>query len=397
MSQSEPGERIRPEPKSQKDLSEKEIHGQKASVFSDMLDWLGRLILDQAPGEKASSDQLHAFTQAHDISLKKVQLDEIEEEAKRAIFNLEETKKHLRKKYGQSASCFIAKCLDPKIAHINELLKRLALTATQEGDSFQNFLHHAVEYVQYYQELDEQKLKRRIIQDAEAHILQAIDKDLEVLANYKMHVLDSLVCTNAERLEKEELINRFILPILMEIGEITNYRFEMDSLDAFFALKTMIDDRRNSLVELGLLTIDALTYEFKPQAIDRTSQEQGVLQEIGQEFGHEMGEEFWQEIWQEGQNEPLQEAQPNEEIAITLSFLQLLENRMQDFFVLLEKESLDRDSVNLIEKLLNDLKSDSMRFLSYKIDHQEVRELFKNFQEGLFKAETLLLKHKEKS
>ena len=321
MPQSESSEKMRPKPKHKIAPTTNKNKVYKASIFSNILDWLGRLILDQTKKE-VEPTELQSFARQHEISLKKVQLSKVKENAKRAIANLEQTKERLRSEFGQSASSFIAKSLDPKICHIHELVDKLAHSVHEEGDSFQNFLHHAVEYVHYYEELDEQKLKRRIIHDAHALILQAIDKDLDMLANYKKQALDALDCSNEERHAREELINRFTLPVLLEIRDIANATFQIDDLHAFFVWKTAIDDKRNSLVELGLLTIDTLTFEQKPiPALDEQQREQQ---------GEQQGEK--QELELEA---PLQSDEQDTD-QLTQRFVSLLESRMQDFFVLLQ-------------------------------------------------------------
>src|SRR5262249_12262141 len=98
----------------------------------------------------------------------------------------------------------------------------------------------------------------KIVDDAQLFINQAIKNDLEMLENYKMHLLDALPCPESEKSAREKLIDRFLFPINAELKGIAMAKMDTDDLHAFFIWKTNVDERRNALVELALLTVDGL-------------------------------------------------------------------------------------------------------------------------------------------
>lgn len=333
--------------------------------------WLGELINEQArvdAQEKAIDPPLHII---HEIKLRQQKTSEVIDNAKIICKHLEEIKERLSLEFGSSAGAFISKCIDPMILHANELICALEEPPAGNGDTLQNLLEQAIESVELYSQFsDESKLKRKIVQVAQSFIKQTIDKDLEVLANYKHHAFEICSFSTEEKQTKEFQLDRHLYPIVSELMGMSESRLETDDLHAFLVWKTSVDDRRNSLLELGFLTIDAMLGGNEVATTIATNEDEGVVLE--QPFGELLKQQL-------------------EENSLAMSFLSTLEDRASDIFERIEGNAFtDKDSLDTVQQLLEYLKLDAERFEAISAHTKNVIDSFHRLREDLLKVETLL-------
>jgi hypothetical protein len=220
---------------------------EKVSFIAGIRAWLETVISDEAQVEPSQLQQ--KFLSSHSVFIYTERQDRLVHDATRILKDLEEAKRRLLEQFGSSASCFLSKCLDPMIAHLKGLVDGLQVQKVSEG-SFEQFLQNAIECVQYYSGLDETKLKLRIVKDAHALVRAAIEKDMEILLNYKEEVLGDT------SLEDEKLKELRI--ILSQLNTLKESSINTNSLHEFFSWKSRIDEERNGLIEMGFLMIDML-------------------------------------------------------------------------------------------------------------------------------------------
>ncbi len=255
------------------DPSEEEIPSQKEhfqeeqerkrSVFAhvgNFFGWLGELINEQARLDAQKEDDPVPLPSARDFNLQQQNIGEVIAKVEAICNNLDEVKEKLLSEFGSNAAGFISKCIDPMVNHARSLTYGLRDPQSEPKD-LHSLLSQAIESVELYSQYsDEVKLKKRIVQVAQDLIKQAIDKDLEILANYKQSAIQNSPWNAEERQVEECKIDGCLYPVVSELLGMSGSRLETDDLRAFFVWKSTVDDRRNSLVELGLLTIDAMTY-----------------------------------------------------------------------------------------------------------------------------------------
>ncbi len=339
----------------------------KRSIFShvgNFFGWLGELITEQARMEAQKEQAMPPVHIAREITLQQQKTSEVIANAEVICNHLDEIKLKLIQEFGKTASGFISKCIDPMVDHARGLIKDLKEPAREEKH-LHNLLSQAIESVELYSQFsDENKLKRKIVQVAQNLIKQSIDKDLEVLANYKKHAIESCTWPSDQQQMREFQIDGYLYPIISELLGMSESRLVTDDLHAFFVWKSNVDDRRNSLVELGLLTIDAMT-ESTERAIVVVNEEDGeiILEEpFPQLVKHQL-----------------------EEASLAMSYLATLEDRVNDIFMRLHEGSLDD-----VEQLLEYLKMDAERFVKISAHTKRVLDSFKTIKEEIVRAEHLL-------
>ncbi|MBS0634068.1 MAG: hypothetical protein JSR37_01215 [Verrucomicrobia bacterium] len=348
---------------------------EKKSVFSrvgNFFGWLGELIGEQARIDAQREEVEPPLHMMREITLQQQKTSEVIQNAETICTHLEEIKQRLSQEFGSSATCFISKCIDPMIDHAKYLTSALK----QPAPHVNNILSQAIESVELYSQFsDERKLKKRIVQVAQGLIKQSIEKDLEVLANYKDDALAKCGWKNGEREENEFQLDGYLYPIISELIGMAGSQAETDDLHAFFVWKSTVDDRRNSLVELGFLTIDALTNAEENTVQIRHEEEDGevVLEEpFPQLVKHQL-----------------------EDSALAMSYISTLEDRVQDIFARIEDiHFTDRGSIDQLEQLLEYLKVDSERFSKMGNHTKHVLNSFNSIKANILQAEGLLSKMK---
>jgi hypothetical protein len=341
----------------------------KNQPFSRFFDWLGKIIMDEAKVETWNDDHLPPLTALHEITLRQQRTEEVVETAKNVCADLEEVEKRLSLEFGSKAASFISKCIHPMIIHAKELIADLT-TESNKDDSYSSLLEKAIESVELYSQFsDESRLKRKIVEDAQVFIRQTIEKDMEMLQNYKKHALDKAEISTSEKKERAKLIDRFLYPIFSELKGMAISKVETDDLHAFFIWKTSVDDRRNALVELAFLTTDGLVGDSEPVEPEDEESSFGIS-EVEQKL---------------------------QEYAYILSILSHLESQAAEFIIHLENlPEGDFETLLLIEQLLIDLKNESNGFTALPVDSIKIRNDFVQLQKSIQRAEGLLQAHKEK-
>lgn len=355
------------------DLPPEDASDPKRSVFAhvgNFFGWLGELITEQARVDAQREEAKPPLQILREITLQQQKTSEVIENAETICAHLDDIKQRLNQEFGASASCFIAKCIDPMIDHARYLTKALKEPAREDGHH-KNLLSQAIESVELYSQFsDERKLKKRIVHTAQGLIKQSIDKDLEILANYKLDAIKKSDWKAGEREQKEFQLDGLLYPIVSELIGMAQSQHVTDDLHAFFVWKSTVDDRRNSLVELGLLTVDAMTNSTESaELVSYDDEEEIVLEEpFGDVVKHAL-----------------------ERSSMAMSFIATLEGRMSDIFVRLnDKSQEDSDSAGDLEELLEYLKIDAERFSKLSSHTKHVMDSFKTIKEQILLAEQML-------
>lgn len=319
---------------------------QEATFMSGILDWLGTVITDAA-----RADSVDPITHAHEISLITERQSKVAQSAKMIADDLKEVKTRLIEEFGPGAASFIAKCIDPMISHLTTLIEDLAASNRLSG-SFDEFLNYAIERVKYYSGLDEKKLKIQIVLNAHGLVEQAIQKDIDVLSNYKIHMLEG---KHAQ--EGIAKLEHMLQPIIRELQTMAATRLETDNLRQFFRWKQNVDEKRNILIEMGLFVIDSF-------AKDKSSSDNKETK--------------------------------FEDYALALNALLILESRLQQLFDILEKSpQLDGHTVSIVEKNLSELQDEANHFVALHEDNIQIQKGFKSVCRGIKRSSTLLDAHKK--
>lgn len=363
------------DPKTKHDSSQEGQSGDaKGGVFShvgNFFGWLGELITEQARIDAQKEDAKPPLHIVREITLQQQKTSEVIENAETICLHLDEIKQRLTQEFGSSASCFISKCIDPMIEHARHLTKALK-EPVREETHLNSLLNQAIESVELYSQFsDEKKLKKRIVQAAQGLIKQSIDKDLEVIANYKKQAIRKCGWRNHEREEFEFQLDGYLYPIISELIGMGESKQVTDDLHAFFVWKSNVDDRRNSLLELGFLTIDAMTHQAEPVALLRTEDEDGEI--------------LLEEPFSDLVKHQLENA------SFSMSFIATLEDRVNDVFNRIEDIHFrDMQSIDLVEQLLEYIKVDAERFAQVSKHTKHVLDSFKSIKESIQRAERLI-------
>ncbi len=359
------------------DDESKEKEERERSVFShvgNFFGWLGQLISEQARVEAERKSEVPPVHIMREITLQQQRTSEVIENADTICLHLEEIKQKLTQEFGASSATFISKCIDPMIEHARYLTNALKNPQNGKEKHLNNLLSQAIESVELYSQFsDEKKMKKRIVQVAQGLIKQSIEKDLEVLSKYKVHALDAKKLRGEEREFYEFKIDGYLYPIISELIGMGESRLITDDLHAFFVWKANVDERRNSLVELGLLTIDAMTNPEHEQVaarpISADDDDEVVLEEPFPELvKHQL-----------------------EASAIAMSYLSTLEDRVNDIFSRLGEDL----PIDQIEPLLEYLKLDAERFQGLSNQTKHVLDSFNELRENILRAEQLISSKKE--
>ncbi len=357
-----------------KDPNEKE--GERRSVFfhvGNFFGWLGELISEQARVEAERKTQIPPVQIMREITLQQQRTSEVIENAETICLHLEDIKQKLTQEFGSSSASFISKCIDPMVEHARYLTKALKEPPSGEEKRLHNLLSQAIESVELYSQFsDEKKMKKRIVQVAQGLIKQSIEKDIEVLSKYKVHALENKKLSDEQREYYEFKIDGYLYPIISELAGMGESRLVTDDLHAFFVWKANVDERRNSLVELGLLTIDAMT----------GSEAETMKTHPLKEDEHEVV-----------LDEPFPELIKNqlEASALAMSYLSTLEDRVNDIFSRIHEEM----PVDQVEALLEYLKVDAERFESLSNQTKHVLDSFNELKENILRAQQLITSKKE--
>jgi hypothetical protein len=361
------------DPIDKQELPPDDASDSKRSVFThvgNFFGWLGELITEQARIDAQREEAKPSSDILREITLQQQKTSEVIENAETICAHLDEIKQRLNQEFGATASCFIAKCIDPMIDHARYLTKALKEPSREQGH-LKDLLSQAIESVELYSQFsDERKLKKRIVHTAQGLIRQSIDKDLEVLANYKLDAIKKSGWKNSEREQKEFQLDGYLYPILSELIGMGQSQHVTDDLHAFFVWKSTVDDRRNSLVELGLLTVDAMTNTLQSTSIEPRDDEEEVVLE-----------------------EPFSELVMHalEKSSMAMSFMATLEGRVSDIFIRLnDTASQDTGSIDTLEELLDYLKVDAERFSKLTSHTKHVLDSFVALKEQILLAEHLL-------
>ncbi len=361
------------------DLPESSSNETKRSVFAQVgnfFGWLGELITEQARLDAKKEEKVLPLHLKREIILQQQKTSEVIKNAETICTHLDEIKQKLIQEFGSSASCFISKCIDPMIDHARYLTSTLK-EPPPEVKNLSNILSQAIESVELYSQFsDEKKLKKRIVQVAQGLIKQSIDKDLEVLSNYKMNAIKNSKWAEDEKQELEFSLDGYLYPIISELLGMSESRHETDDLHAFFVWKSSVDDRRNSLVELGLLQIDALTNTGQTTPLVKLDDEDDDI--------------------------PLEEPFPQlvkhqlENLSLAMSYISTLEDRVSDVFSRIENLHFqDGNAIDAVEGLIEYLKVDLERFSRISIHTKHVLDSFKSLKDSIKHAEGLLVQKKQ--
>ena len=191
-----------------------------------------------------------------------------------------------------------------------------------------------------------------------------------MLANYKKNALDRADWVGEEREKNEFRLDSYLYPIISELVGLSQSDLMTEDLHAFFIWKSNVDDRRNSLVELGFLTIDAMIH----------SNESVLTVKIGED----------EEIVLEEPFSKLVQTQL-EKSSIDMSFLSSLEDRVSDIFRRIDNACLqDKDSLKEIKQLLEYLKVDAERFQQISDHTKQVLDSFNSIKQAIQQAESRL-------
>ncbi len=258
---------ILPEPKPQKEGESKEKEFSEGASFlrqvNTFLSWIAELITKQAKASVKSKSK-ESIKDTHDIALK--QQSEVIKNAAKVIARLEETKFRLTEQFGSSARGFIAKSIDPMIAHAHQLICDLADGKTDEKGTI---LDQAVKAVELYQGFsNEERLIEKIIEESQALTLQAIEKDIDMLFRYQIQALDENMGISEGLIANE--LEMHLLPIFHELKALCEIKKEITDLHEFFLWKSFIDDKRDALVNLGFFTIDTIISKVAPDFAQRS-------------------------------------------------------------------------------------------------------------------------------
>jgi hypothetical protein len=341
-----------PEPNkpSDEEIRENEAEGNQSfsivSRVNNFFGWLGDLIGQQAQVDAGIDPPAHPPISALHSVRGMQKTSEVIASAEMVCAKLEEVKARLSSEFGVTAATFISKCIDPMIDHAKALMRAL-----QNSDHSSPVIAQAIESVELYAQFrDEKKLYRKIVQVAQGQIKQSIDKDIEILANYKQQALETSDFVENEKEEAE---------------------FQ---LDRFFVWKNNVDERRNSLVELGLLTIDSLRGSANTSLFVSDDEGEEVLIE-----------------------EPLADFIKHhlEDSSLAMSFLSSLEDRLNQVFTRLELADFqDEQSLDEATTLLEHIKVDSERLAELSRHTQRVLDNFKTLRESILSAEALINRRK---
>lgn len=350
-------------PKTPQEPYEEEKNGIFAHV-GNFFGWIGELITEQARIDAQKEDATPPVHIAREITLQQQKTSEVIANAEAICNHLDEIKLKLIEEFGKGASCFISKCINPMTDHARQLIQDLKVPAS-EGKHLHSLLSQAIESVELYQQFsDERKLKKKIVQVAQQLMKQSIDKDLEVLANYKKNAIENSLWPEDERELREFQIDGYLYPIISELIGMSESRLTTDDLRAFFVWKSNVDERRNSLVELGLLTIDAMTESSERTVIVISEEEEEIILEepFPQLVKHQL-----------------------EDASLAMSYLATLEDRVNDIFMRIQEGALDD-----VEQLLEYLKVDAERFVKLSSHTKRVLDSFKSIKEDIVRAEEMI-------
>jgi hypothetical protein len=231
--------------------------------FTLFMKWIDRCINEQGISEKDPPGDPKGISmrEGHSITFEQTQ-EEVIVRAKDIAQELENVKRKLTEDFEEVNQSFVSKCIDPMISQITTLIKDLE-EHSGKIEGLQDLLEKAIANVELYDQFhDEKKLKKKIILEAERLVKQSITKDREVLTNYKIQAVESLQLSSDEKEKRLVLVDRFLHPIMIELGSMLEHFPNTNDLQEFFSWKAQIDDRRSSLVELGLLTTDAAIAQF---------------------------------------------------------------------------------------------------------------------------------------
>lgn len=363
-----------PSPKkpSEEELREKEEKEGGFSIISNVnnfFGWLGDLITEQARIDAQTGQSPPPIPKIHSVS----KTGEVIATAQKICDNLEEVKKRLGLEFGATAASFISKCIDPMIDHARQLIGALQNVDNQNGPIA---LDQAIESVELYSQFrDEKKLYKKIVQVAQGIIKQSIDKDIEILVNYKQQALERCSRPEQEKRESEVHLDRFLYPIISELLGMAESKLVTDDLHAFFVWKNNVDERRNALVELGLLTIDAIKGDSTASMF--------ITDDDGEEIEIE---------------EPLTDFLKHqlEDTSLAMSFLSTLEDRANEIFTRIEVVGFeDEHSIDEISQLIEYLKIDADRLASLAAHTKHVLDNFKALRESILSAEAMLNQRKK--
>lgn len=334
------------------------------SFISGILEWLGSVISDAASTDPAIQNTL-PLAKGHEFSVFSQRQHKVVESAKLIAEDLEELKMRLIEEFGPQSASFIAKCIDPMTSHMKGLVDVLAMSDRTRGGKFEDFLNTAISWVKYYSGLDESKLRYKIVQDAHALVEQSIHKDIEVLVNYKNHTVAENPISTLGVQELEHILQ----PILTELQNIAATRLDTDNLQEFFRWKADVDEKRNTLIEMGFFVIDS--------CVDQVSQ---AKKPVRNEEDEEV--EIEQEL---------------EDYTLALNAVGILENRLMQFFGLLETtQQIDPGAIMVVEQLLLDLKADVDRLSSLHRDSIAMQRDFDRIHREIERGSALLHAHKER-
>jgi hypothetical protein len=254
--------------------SEKKQISKVRMHFTLFMRWIGQCINEQVQlGQDKGESQKVSMTIGHSITMEERQ-EEVIARAKAIVEELESVKRKLTNDFEGAMQSFVSKCIDPMIVQIYSLIQGLE-RHNGKIEGFEDLLEKAIVNVELYDQFhDEKKLKKKIIQEAELLVKQSINKDIEILKNYKLQAIDTLHISSQEREMRLILVDRFLHPVMTELAGMLEQVPNTHDLHEFFSWKSRIDDRRSSLVELGLLTTDAALSQFcRQESLDPSKPE----------------------------------------------------------------------------------------------------------------------------
>lgn len=227
-----------------------------SQIGAFLLKWMRSFVSEHTPAEL--NDTIHlTLIQSHDISDVPSRKEAIAK-AEKAINELEKMKNMLTEKYGAQAASFIAKSIDPKIAHSRQLIQNTKENRDVQN-SFSKIIEQAIDTVELYGDVsDETKLIKKIILEAESACRYSIFKDLELLLRYQQQHIQRLHLAEDMKNALIDEIDVHLKPIARAWQAMTAGASKVTNLQELFLWKEQIDERRAAFSEFGLLLIDSL-------------------------------------------------------------------------------------------------------------------------------------------
>lgn len=342
--------------------------GDRKALFSELsqlFSSIAKLITEDARAEQRMEGS-QALKSGREISHLKKTTGELLSNTQAIATNLQLFKEQLIQDFGSSSYAFINKSIDPMIQHASKIIQELY----SKGDCRDNFpvmYEKALQSVEFYSQFnDERKLRRKIITEAIQGTKQAIEKDCQILKHYTQHSIEERKIDSKDALV--EALDKKLAPIFQEFFKLEDAEIDTSDLREFFIWKSYVDERRNALTELGLLTIESLLAA------------KGLSADSGAKDFDERGEHSTLSVIEKSILDATDQ----------LTALTSLEERVLKLFERLEsKEIFSERAIREIETLFSDLNFETKNFEEIAAGNSEFTIAFEGIMDCIKRAEAL--------